>query len=86
MKSRNEVMVGTVILLGIVLILFGTIWMKGLKFGAEEHTVRAHTSITSSHQCRDRSQSRYHHEEGKLEQQGERSGDTQADAHTHTHT
>jgi phospholipid/cholesterol/gamma-HCH transport system substrate-binding protein len=42
MKARNEVVVGSVILLGIVLIVFGTIWLKGLKLGAEQRTVKAH--------------------------------------------
>jgi phospholipid/cholesterol/gamma-HCH transport system substrate-binding protein len=42
MKARSEVVVGTVILLGILLIVFGTIWMKGLNLGAEEHAMRAH--------------------------------------------
>jgi phospholipid/cholesterol/gamma-HCH transport system substrate-binding protein len=42
MKGRNEVVVGSVILLGIVLVVFGTVWMKGLKLGAEERTIRAH--------------------------------------------
>ena len=42
MKGRNEVVVGAVILLGILVIVFGTIWLKGMKLGAEETTVRAH--------------------------------------------
>jgi phospholipid/cholesterol/gamma-HCH transport system substrate-binding protein len=42
MKGRNEVVVGIVIVLGIVLVIFGTVWMKGLKLGAEERTIQAH--------------------------------------------
>src|SRR4051812_21356118 len=40
--KRNEVTVGAVILLGIALIIFGTIWLKGLKLGQETQTVHAH--------------------------------------------
>ena len=41
MKRRDEVLVGTVILLGIVLIIWGTIWLKGTGFGKEQTEVRA---------------------------------------------
>ncbi len=41
MKRRDEVLVGTVILLGIVLIVWGTIWLKGTGFGKEQTEVRA---------------------------------------------
>ena len=36
MTRRNEVIVGVVVLLSIVLIVFGTIWLKGMKLGSEE--------------------------------------------------
>jgi phospholipid/cholesterol/gamma-HCH transport system substrate-binding protein len=38
---RNEIVVGAVLIAGIVLIVFGTIWMRGLKLGQEEREVRA---------------------------------------------
>jgi phospholipid/cholesterol/gamma-HCH transport system substrate-binding protein len=38
---RNEVLVGATILLSIVLIVWGTIWLKGAGFGREETVVRA---------------------------------------------
>lgn len=41
MKRRTEVLVGAVILLSIVLIFFGTLWMKGAALGREEVTVQA---------------------------------------------
>ncbi|HUF49538.1 MAG TPA: MlaD family protein [Longimicrobiales bacterium] len=41
MTRRNEVVVGTVVLLSIALIIFGTIWMKGLKLGSEDVTQQA---------------------------------------------
>ena len=41
MKRRNEVVVGAVILLSIVLLIWGTIWMKGSGFGREETVVKA---------------------------------------------
>jgi phospholipid/cholesterol/gamma-HCH transport system substrate-binding protein len=40
-KRRNEVMVGTTILLGIILIVVGTIYLKGAGFGREEQIVQA---------------------------------------------
>ena len=36
MTRRNEVIVGVVVLLSLVLIVFGTIWLKGMKLGSEE--------------------------------------------------
>jgi phospholipid/cholesterol/gamma-HCH transport system substrate-binding protein len=36
--------VGIVVLLGLVLVVFGTVWMRGLKLGGEEQTVRARFS------------------------------------------
>jgi phospholipid/cholesterol/gamma-HCH transport system substrate-binding protein len=41
MTRRNEVVVGATIILAIILIIFGTIWLKGLKFGSEEVTLKA---------------------------------------------
>lgn len=41
MRRRNEVVVGAVILLSIVLIVWGTIWLKGAGFGREETIVTA---------------------------------------------
>ncbi|MGH7480545.1 MAG: MlaD family protein [Longimicrobiales bacterium] len=38
---RTEVVVGTVIVLGIVLIFFGTLWLKGGGFGREDQDLRA---------------------------------------------
>jgi phospholipid/cholesterol/gamma-HCH transport system substrate-binding protein len=40
-KRRNEIVVGTVILLSLVLIVVGTVWMKGTGFGREERTLKA---------------------------------------------
>jgi phospholipid/cholesterol/gamma-HCH transport system substrate-binding protein len=39
--KRTEVAVGAVILLGIVLVFFGTIWLKGTRLGEKEMTLRA---------------------------------------------
>ena len=36
MTRRNEVIVGVVVLLSLVLIVFGTIWLKGMELGSEE--------------------------------------------------
>ena len=41
MTRRNEVLVGATILLSIVLIVWGTIWLKGAGFGREETVVQA---------------------------------------------
>jgi phospholipid/cholesterol/gamma-HCH transport system substrate-binding protein len=41
---RNEVVVGLVVLGGVLLVVFGTIWMQGLKFGGEEQSVKARFS------------------------------------------
>lgn len=41
MTRRNEVMVGAVVILGILVIVFGTIWMQGLQLGREQVTVQA---------------------------------------------
>lgn len=41
MKRRNEVMVGATILLGIILIVVGTIYLKGAGFGREEQIIQA---------------------------------------------
>lgn len=41
MTRRNEVLVGASILLAIVLIVWGTIWLKGSGFGREEKIIRA---------------------------------------------
>jgi phospholipid/cholesterol/gamma-HCH transport system substrate-binding protein len=41
MTRRNEVVVGVVVILGIVLIVFGTIWLQGLKIGREERDIQA---------------------------------------------
>jgi phospholipid/cholesterol/gamma-HCH transport system substrate-binding protein len=38
---RNEVVVGVVVLLSILLIVFGTVWLKGMKLGSEEVTRQA---------------------------------------------
>ena len=39
--KRTEVTVGAVILAGIVLLFFGTLWLKGSRLGAEETTITA---------------------------------------------
>ncbi|MGQ0560399.1 MAG: MlaD family protein [Gemmatimonadota bacterium] len=41
MTRRNEVLVGSAILLGVALIIWGTIWLKGAGFGREETVIRA---------------------------------------------
>jgi phospholipid/cholesterol/gamma-HCH transport system substrate-binding protein len=41
MNRRNDVVVGLVVIAGILLIIFGTIWLRGLRLGHEEVTVRA---------------------------------------------
>jgi len=41
MKRRNEVVVGAVILLSILLVVAGTIWLKGNAFGKEQIEVKA---------------------------------------------
>ncbi len=41
MKRRNEVLVGATIILGILLIFFGSIYLKGTGFGREEQEVKA---------------------------------------------
>ncbi|HEX6135983.1 MAG TPA: MlaD family protein [Longimicrobiales bacterium] len=41
MSRRNEVVVGAVVILAILLIVIGTIWMQGLAFGSEERIVQA---------------------------------------------
>lgn len=41
MKARNEVVVGTVMILAIALVVFGTIWLQGRGLGSEEMEVRA---------------------------------------------
>ena len=38
---RNEVVVGIVLIAGILLLVFGTIWLKGMRLGEEEAEVRA---------------------------------------------
>ena len=42
MTRRNEVAVGVTVILGLLLVVFGTIWMKGLELGTEEriHSAR----------------------------------------------
>lgn len=44
MNRRNEVVVGAVLILAVMLIVFGTFWMQGLRFGSEEREVRARFS------------------------------------------
>jgi phospholipid/cholesterol/gamma-HCH transport system substrate-binding protein len=41
MKHRNEVLVGTVVLLGIALIIGGTIWLRGMGLGRDDTEVKA---------------------------------------------
>lgn len=41
MKRRNEVVVGAAVILGIALIIFGTIWLQGMRWGVEERVIRA---------------------------------------------
>jgi phospholipid/cholesterol/gamma-HCH transport system substrate-binding protein len=38
---RNEVLVGLTIIIGIVVIVVGTVWLKGAGFGREETTIQA---------------------------------------------
>jgi phospholipid/cholesterol/gamma-HCH transport system substrate-binding protein len=40
-RRRTDVVVGAVVLLGIALVVFGVIWLKGSGFGREEMTVQA---------------------------------------------
>ena len=39
--KRTEIAVGAVILIGIALVFFGVVWLKGARLGEEETTVRA---------------------------------------------
>jgi phospholipid/cholesterol/gamma-HCH transport system substrate-binding protein len=41
MTRRNEIVVGAVVILGIVLVVLGTMWMQGLKLGREDRELRA---------------------------------------------
>jgi phospholipid/cholesterol/gamma-HCH transport system substrate-binding protein len=41
MTRRNEAAVGVVVILGILVIVFGTMWLQGLRLGHEEQIVRA---------------------------------------------
>jgi phospholipid/cholesterol/gamma-HCH transport system substrate-binding protein len=41
MKAKNEIMVGAVVILSVVLVIVGTIWMQGRGFGSEEMEIRA---------------------------------------------
>jgi phospholipid/cholesterol/gamma-HCH transport system substrate-binding protein len=41
MTRRNEVMVGLAVILGLLLIVFGTLWLQGVQFGREEATLQA---------------------------------------------
>ena len=41
MRRRNEVMVGMAVILGIALIIFGTIWMQGRRLGQQPRTLIA---------------------------------------------
>lgn len=41
MTRRNEVVVGLVVIAGILIVVFGTIWLRGLRLGQEEVTVLA---------------------------------------------
>ena len=41
MTRRNEVMVGLAVILGIATIVFGTIWMQGIRLGQEQVAVQA---------------------------------------------
>jgi phospholipid/cholesterol/gamma-HCH transport system substrate-binding protein len=40
-SRRNEVVVGMVVIAGILLIIFGTLWLRGIALGREEVTVEA---------------------------------------------
>lgn len=44
MNRRNEVVVGAVLILAVLLIVSGTFWLQGLRFGSEEREVRARFS------------------------------------------
>ncbi|MEX2281382.1 MAG: MlaD family protein [Gemmatimonadota bacterium] len=41
MKRRNEVLVGLAVIGGIVVIVFGTIWLKGMKLGEQPRIITA---------------------------------------------
>jgi phospholipid/cholesterol/gamma-HCH transport system substrate-binding protein len=41
MTRRNEVMVGLAVIAGLLVIVFGTIWLQGLRLGREEITLQA---------------------------------------------
>ncbi|MBI4409453.1 MAG: MCE family protein [Gemmatimonadetes bacterium] len=41
MKRTNEIVVGAVIVLGIALLIFGTLWLQGVGFGREEVVTQA---------------------------------------------
>ena len=41
MKRRNEVIVGVVVILSILLIIFGTIWLQGLELGQRPRHIQA---------------------------------------------
>jgi phospholipid/cholesterol/gamma-HCH transport system substrate-binding protein len=41
MTHRNEAVVGVVVIAGILLIVFGTIWLRGIRFGQEEVDISA---------------------------------------------
>jgi phospholipid/cholesterol/gamma-HCH transport system substrate-binding protein len=41
MTRRNEVIVGLVVIAGIALLVFGTMWLQGIRLGAEEQVVQA---------------------------------------------
>ncbi len=41
MRRRNEVMVGLAVILGIALIVFGSIWMQGVQLGQQPRTIVA---------------------------------------------
>ena len=40
-KPRSEVLVGSVVLIGLLIVVFGTFWLQGLKLGSEETMIRA---------------------------------------------
>ena len=44
MNRRNEITVGVVLILAVVLLVFGTFWLQGLRFGSEEREVNARFS------------------------------------------
>jgi phospholipid/cholesterol/gamma-HCH transport system substrate-binding protein len=41
MTRRSEAVVGVVVIAGILLVVFGTLWLQGLRLGQEQVTVRA---------------------------------------------